>query len=142
MKFCLIFALLTFALTACGNQEIASTPTATIKNYYEAARKGDTAAVKNTLSKGTLKMHEEAARAHNISPDEAIKTSTAQAANVPAPETRNEQINGDTATIEIKNPVTGTWDKLPLVREEKNWKIAHDKYMNDLLKDTEALQSK
>lgn len=41
------------------------------------------------------------------------------------PEMRNEKIDGDTATIEVK--AEGKWDETPLVKEDGIWKIAFDK---------------
>ena len=85
-------------------------------------------------------MIEKAARAQKVTSDEVL-TSMSRQANTAnkegATETRNEQIDGDAATLEIKNPVTGGWDKIPFVKEEGRWKIALDKFMEDILKQTE-----
>ncbi len=50
------------------------------------------------------------------------------------PETRNEKITGDTATLEVKNDKTGKWDTLPFVKENGEWKIALDKFLENMLK--------
>jgi hypothetical protein len=41
-----------------------------------------------------------------------------------APETRNEKIEGDKATLEIKDDKMDKWDTVPFVREDGQWKIA------------------
>ena len=51
------------------------------------------------------------------------------------PETRNEKITGDTATLEIKNEKTGKWDSLPFVKEDSEWKIAFDKFIENMMKE-------
>jgi hypothetical protein len=48
------------------------------------------------------------------------------------PETRNEKIEGDTATLEVKNAATNDWDKTPFVKEDGKWKLALDKLIDDL----------
>jgi hypothetical protein len=50
------------------------------------------------------------------------------------PETRNEKINGDMATLEVKNEKTDKWDPLPFVKENGEWKIALDKFLEDMMK--------
>ncbi len=49
------------------------------------------------------------------------------------PETRNEKINGNEATIEVIAPKTGQWTELPFVKEEGRWKLAYDKLKQDEL---------
>ena len=50
------------------------------------------------------------------------------------PETRNEKIDGETATLEVKNEKTDKWDTLPFVKENSEWKIALDKFVEDMMK--------
>ena len=47
---------------------------------------------------------------------------------------RNEKIEGDTATIELKNATTNNWQTVPFVKEDGNWKLALDKYLADMQK--------
>jgi hypothetical protein len=47
-------------------------------------------------------------------------------------ETRNEKIEGATATVEVKNPATGEFDiKYPFVKENGAWKLARDRYIEE-----------
>ncbi len=111
-----------------------STPTATFKAFYEASNKRDAAGIKKTLSKGTLDMFEKLAKEQNKSTDDMIKEVGKDSKTEKIPETRNEKITGDTATLEVKNDTTGKWDTLPFVKENGEWKIAFDKFLENMLK--------
>ena len=111
-----------------------STPTATFKAFYEASNKKDVSGMKKTLSKGTLDMFDKLAKEQNKSTDELLKSFDKEDKNQKMPETRNEKINGDTATLEVKNDKTDKWDTLPFVKENGEWKIALDKFLEDLMK--------
>lgn len=111
-----------------------STPTATFKAFFEASKKKDAAGMKKTLSKGTLDMFDKLAKEQNKSTDDMLKEVDKDDKAEKVPETRNEKINGDTATLEVKNDKTGKWDTLPFVKENSEWKIALDKFLEDMLK--------
>ena len=113
---CLAFSVLFFAACAASD---ADAPSAAFRKYIEAADKKDAAAMKENASRGSQKLV-----------DEAIKNQTGKVEN---PETRNEQIAGETATLEYKNAATGTWDKVYFVREDGRWKLALDKSMEEIL---------
>jgi hypothetical protein len=103
-------------------------------------QKKDAAALKKTLSKGTLEMFEQFAKAQNPPKtlDEALQTglasSTANADANKMPETRNEKIDGEKATLEVKNDKTGSWETVPFIKEEGDWKIAFDQMFRDAFK--------
>ena len=40
-------------------------------------------------------------------------------------ETRNEKIEGDRATLEVKN-IEGGWNTVPFVKEDGQWKVSVD----------------
>ena len=111
-----------------------STPTATFKAFYEASNKKDVAGMKKALSKGSLDMFDKLAKEQNKSTDEMLKSFDKEDKNQKMPETRNEKITGDTATLEVKNDKTDKWDTLPFVKENGEWKIALDKVIEDMLK--------
>ena len=111
-----------------------STPTATFKTFYEASKKKDAAGMKKTLSKGTLDMFDKLAKEQNKSTDDMLKEVDKDDKSEKMPETRNEKINGDTATLEVKNDKTDKWDTLPFAKENGEWKIALDKFLEDMLK--------
>jgi hypothetical protein len=120
---------LAFLAAACGGGA-GSSPTATVKAFYDAAKARDAAAIKSTMSKGSLDMMEKFAKMQNKSLDDALKEPNSS----PPPasfEARNEAITGDTATVEVKDE-KGNWEKIPLVKEDGKWKIALDKAMSGL----------
>lgn len=138
MKFRLIFtfALLCLTFSACKTAEI-STPTAGFKAYIEAVNKNDLPKIKQSFSRNSLKMLEETANAQKITLDEAIKNQTNPLGKtLPLPETRNEKIEGANAMLEVK---TGeNWDKVYFSQEDGAWKIALDKFLEEMLKEINA----
>lgn len=125
--FVVALAALALVAAACGG---GSSPTATAKAFYEAAKARDAAGIKSTMSKGSLDMMEKFAKMQNKSLDDALKEPNAS----PPPanfEARNEAITGDTATVEVKDE-KGNWEKIPFVKEDGKWKIALDKAMGGM----------
>lgn len=107
----------------------AATPTAAFTAYYEAIKRKDVEAVRSLFSKGTLSMMEERAKRSNTTVDEVMKRGLEEASKeIPAavPETRNEKIDGDKATLEAKDDKKGSWETLRFAREDGQWKIAFD----------------
>jgi hypothetical protein len=113
------------ATTSAG----AATPTEAFVAYYEAIKRQDLGAVKGLFSKGTLSMMEERAKQEKTTVDEVMKKGLEGAVKeVPAevPETRNEKIEGDRATLEINDEKKDKWETLHFARENGQWKIAFD----------------
>lgn len=132
-------ALLITVATAAACNRVGSSPTATLNAFYEATRKKDAEGIKKTLSKGTIEMLEGFAKAQNKTLDEALNSGLASSTSSDAekkPEVRNEKIEGDKATLEVKNDKTGQWESVPFVKEEGAWKIAFDQMFRDALKGT------
>jgi Skp family chaperone for outer membrane proteins len=111
-----------------------STPTATFKAFFEATKKKDAAGMKKALSKGTLDMFDKLAKEQNKTTDDMLKQLNMEDKDQKLPETRNEKIDGDTATLEVKNEKTSKWDTLPFVKENGEWKVALDKFLEDMMK--------
>lgn len=114
---------LAFIAPACSGQassaQSGTSPTATMNAYYDALKKKDVEAVKKTVSKGYLKMLESA----GVSAERAFQPMMDR---LPAtrPATRNEKIDGDRATLELRNEEQGRWDTVHFVKEDGAWKIA------------------
>jgi hypothetical protein len=135
MKFYLLFLLASVLLIGCkSNQPMPNTPGDALKQYVAASQKGDIETMRHLLSKGSLELIEKSAKAQGTTTDEILrKESSVKIQN--APEVKNEKIEGDTATVEIKNETNGAFDmKMPFVREDGAWKIARDKYIEELMK--------
>lgn len=120
-------------LLGCKMEPQRKSPTETIKALSEASKQKDPTAIKGYLSKGTLDMLDQSAKRREKSVDELLREENgAPMQNVT--EVQNEQIAGETATVEVKNNVTGRFEKIPFVSENGVWKVALDKYMNDAIK--------
>ncbi|HEY0428045.1 MAG TPA: hypothetical protein VGC76_09720 [Pyrinomonadaceae bacterium] len=105
------------------------TPTETLKALSEASKKKDVDGIKKLLSKGTLQLLDKVALDAKTTPDELLKKEGG-APMKDLPELRGEKIEGDTATVEVKNDITGDFEQMPLVKEDGEWKVAFDKYLD------------
>ncbi|QQS32397.1 MAG: DUF4878 domain-containing protein [Acidobacteriota bacterium] len=121
---CLLFA-------ACGSREPA-TPVETFKTYVKALKAKDPKAIKTLLSEATLKMHEEQAKAQNTTIDDVLQRETLVGPNQTTVEFRNEKIDGEKATIEVKNSF-GTWETVPFVFEKGQWRIDKQGFAQQML---------
>lgn len=130
----IFIALIALSLTNCSLQNDDS-PTAALKTFAEAMQKKDVQVIKSTISAGSLKMFEESAQKQNTTLDEILKKNGG-AGLKQIPEMRGEKIEGDRATVEVKNGATPDWDKIPLVKEDGKWKIALDEVLSDVLNRT------
>jgi hypothetical protein len=102
-----------------------STPTATWKAFYAAAQKRDGAAMRKLMSKKLLDTIQKIAKSQPL--DDFISTDTAgQVGERLTAETRNEIIDGNHATIEVKQASSDSWRKIPLVKEDGSWKLYPD----------------
>ena len=123
----LTFALIAF-VAACGaTSSSANSPSGVSKRFIEAARAKDTKSFKALLSKKSLESIEKDAKEANMSPDEMITKVLGQDLFKGGGEieVRNEKINGDKATVEIKDE-QGKWSENELVKEDGNSKVSRD----------------
>lgn len=121
---CATLCALVLLVSACN--KAGSSPTATYKAFYDAAKKNDVQGIKNALSKKSLAMLEAFAQMGHKSLDDALKEGNSKP--LPSSETQNEKITGDTATLDVKDE-NGKWVPMPFVKEDGQWKIAFDQYM-------------
>lgn len=119
------------ALTACGARATAVSPAATLNNFVEASKNKDVESLKKLLSKGSMEAVEKVAVAKNTTVDK-ILVNNVSASLKELPETRNEKIEGDTATIEVKNKIVDTYETIPFVKEDGIWKVALDRFMQNM----------
>mgnify|MGYP000845960311 CR=1 FL=1 len=134
-----------FLMAACGGSGTEDrrelSPTETLRALHEASKKKDVEAIKSYLSKGTLDLLEQSARRRETSVDQLLREENG-APFQELDEMKNEQVSGETATVEVKNPVKGNFEKIPFVRENGVWKVALDKFMDDAIKRlTEEMKS-
>jgi hypothetical protein len=115
----LAFAALVLASAACN--KLGKSPTGTAKAIYDSLKSKDVATLKNAMSKGTLNAIEQSAKQRNKSADDLIKQSFfGESPTIPF-EVRNEKINGDLGTLEVKTE-TGRWQTFHFVKEDGLWK--------------------
>jgi hypothetical protein len=116
--------------TATTGTSSGSTPTDAFEAYYEAIKEKDVNAVKKLFSKSMVTMMEEQAKRSNKTVDDVMAEGLKQAsAEVPEtmPETRNEKIDGDTATLEVRDEKKDKWETIHFVKEDGEWKLSLDK---------------
>lgn len=111
----------------------AASPMETMRALNEAAKSKNVEALKNLVSKGTLKLLEENAAQQATTVDELLRKDNG-APFEELPEMRNEKIEGERATVEVENQETEEWTTLPFVKENGAWKIALDEYVEEVRK--------
>jgi hypothetical protein len=131
----LVFSLVLLG-ASCSSESKADTPIETFKTYINAIKQKDTTRMKLLLSSESIKMHEQEAKAQNVPLDDIVKRETLFAEGQKVVEFRNEKIEGETATLEVKNSF-GAWETIPFVREENEWRIDKKGYAERLLQDAE-----
>lgn len=129
-------ALAMIVLVSCSVDKQAATPVETFQTYVKALKKKDLTTVKLLLSKDTIKMHEQEAKSEGVNLDDIVKRESLLGDGQTTVEYRNEKIDGDKATLEFKDSY-GTWETLPFVREDGEWKIDKKGYADQLERDVE-----
>lgn len=92
--------------------------------------------MKQLLSAETLKMHAEEAKSQGVTVDDILKRETLFNENQTSVEFRNEKIDGDRATLEVKDPI-GYWQTLHFVLENGEWKIDKKASADQLMQEIE-----
>lgn len=120
----LTLALIALTALACGGKGGNSTPTEAFKTFYNAVKNADVAAAKTVMTKKNLGLAETEAKSKNIALDDSMKVELKRlATRMPdtMPETRDEKIEGDKATLEFK--IEERWEKVNLTKEDDGWKV-------------------
>lgn len=137
MRVVLLSTLFTLFLTAaCSTEPKPETPVETFKAYISAVKQKDTTKMKLLLSSESIKMHEEEAKAQNVTLDDIVKRETLFTEGQKSVSFRNEKIDGEKATLEVKNSY-GAWETIPFVRESGEWRIDKKGYADRLFQDVE-----
>ena len=116
--------------TSSSTSSAGMSPSEVFKAYYDAQVRKDFDAVKKYLSQGTMQMMEEGTRKQGKTVDEALKEAPDVSAS-DMPQTSNEQINGDTATVDLT--AQGQKITMPYVKEGGEWKLAMDKLLANMM---------
>ena len=119
----LVFILIAAAFAACSSAPKKTlTPLETLKEYGDAFQKKDITTMKLLLSQESLKMHEQEAKAQNTTVDEVVRRETLFSENQKTAEFRNQKIEDDRATIEMKD-ASGIWNTVQFIKEDGVWKL-------------------
>ena len=109
-------------LASCAGEAKPDTPLETLKAYTTAIKQKDTTTMKLLLSDASIKMDEDEAKSRGVTLDEVVKRETLFDQTQRTVEFRNEKIDGDKATIEMKDSYNA-WNTVPFIRENDRWKI-------------------
>ena len=131
----LILSAASLAL-ACAREERPETPFKTFETYIKALKKKDTTTMKLLLSGETLKAHEQEAKAMGVTVDEIVKRESIFAEGQKVVEFRNEKIDGESATLEVKN-AGDKWETVFFLLENGKWKIDKKGYTDQLIREIE-----
>ena len=118
----ILVLLLTVFIFACSTTPKYKTPFDTLRAYTTAIKKKDITTMKTLLSAATIEMHQQQAQMQNVTLDEIVQRETLFNPNQNVLEYRNEKIDGERATIEVRNSFN-TFDTVVFVLEEGIWKI-------------------
>ena len=131
----IIIALCAFFIVACNsaNSSSSRTPTDTLKALSEAGKKKDVAGIKKLLSKNSLELLEKSSKSQNQTSDQLLtRENGAPFQNIT--DYGKEATQGETSTVEIKTALTNEFENIPLIIEDGEWKVALDKYVEELKK--------
>ncbi len=134
-KFLILLSAFLF-LVSCAGAPKPSTPLETLKTYTQAIKKKDTTTMKLLLSAESIKMSEQEAKSQNVPLDEIVKRETLFNESQKTVEFRNEKIEGEKATIEMKDSM-GMWNTIFFVKEDDVWKIDKQGIANQMMKQVE-----
>lgn len=135
--FCVLMILVAAAgLTSCGGKSEPASPLETFKTYLKALKQKDITTMKLLLSAESLQMVEREAKSQGLTVDDVVKRETLFSENQKTVEFRNEKIDGQKATIEVKNQF-GIWETVPFVFEDGQWKIDKKGYLERFTNDIE-----
>ena len=130
----IVVAICAFAFIACQSGAPSVSPTDVLKAQNEALKKKDSATMKQNISKASLALIETAAKAQQKTVDELLVLEVNGIKQPDSYEYRNEKIEGDKASLEVKAAGMTEWGKMPFVKEEGRWKIAFDQLIEDAKK--------
>jgi uncharacterized protein YeaO (DUF488 family) len=137
----LILCVLLAAFGCGGAEEKPATPVDALKAYTRAIKKKDAARMRELLSKGSLKMADDEAKSQKVATEEILQRETLFSEGQKTFKFRNEKIEGDKASIEFEDAF-GNWDTVFFVREDGAWKIAKERYAEEMIKKSEERMRK
>lgn len=107
---------------ACGGDSKPASPVETLKAYTIAVKKKDATTMKLLLSEGSLKIHQQEAKAQGLTLDDIVMRDTLFPPDQRVFKHKNEKIEENKASVEVENNFGGN-DIIYLVKEDGIWKI-------------------
>ncbi len=132
----LLILAVSAASSGCAGEDKPATPLETFKTYTKAIKKKDITTMKLLLSRETLKLHEQEAKSQGVTVDDIVKRETLFQEEQRTVEFRNEKIEGEKATLEVKDPM-GFWQTVFFVLEDGEWKIDKKSSADELMRQIE-----
>lgn len=123
-------------IVSCAGESKPDTPVEAFKSYVNAVKRKDTTKMKMLLSAESIKMHEQEAKVQNVTLDDIVRRETLFTEGQKTVEFRDQKIEGEKATLEVKNSF-GSWETVPFVREDDEWKIDKKGYADRQMQDFE-----
>jgi hypothetical protein len=117
-------------------QPQALSPIQIFRALGDAGNSRNPAALRQLFNRRSLEMFAGDAKAQGKPVDEVMANQRAVTVAKSLPQIRNEKITGDTATIEVRQG-SGSWEKMYFTREDGQWKVAMDKYMEEMIRQVE-----
>ena len=121
MKKIILIIVVTIVLNACKSKDAVETPTQVFSSFAEALSKKDVTKARELCtadSKAVLDFMEKKSKDMKVMPMDKFDTSKVSFGEV--------KINGDEASIPIKDKQSGVTVEFPLKKEDGVWKIAFD----------------
>ncbi len=135
------FVLAALFINACDAGQAKFEPKAVIQEYVTALKEKDVAKIKAASSAKTVALLEVLAKQQKLSLEEMIAKNEPQIAPIlENPELRDEKVEGDKATVEVKNPADGKWNKVTFVKEDNRWKLGAGEMVDDIQKQIDEMR--
>lgn len=114
---------------------IAPTLTSTVRTYYDALKKKDDALLRSVLSQSFIKEVEAGMKEEKKT---GMAAYMAETDRIPEKdiEVRNEKIEGDKGTAELKGGTYINWTAISFVKEDGKWKLTNGSSETESMKPT------
>ncbi len=126
--------------------KLFATPADALKAFVAAVQAKDEVALKAALSEKTNKVLDLQSKIDGAKALDVFDSKKFEKLGE-TPDTRNEKIDGDKATLETKDPDENKWDPMPFVKENGSWKLAfgdeqYDKEYENMVKKAKTEEMK
>lgn len=138
MPIFLTLSLIAVALlvSGCASDTVPAGPLDVLKDYGAAFARKDAEKMKSLLTRESLVMLEQEAKAQGVSLDEVLLRETLFTQGQSTAEFRNVRIEDLKAKIDMKDS-TGLWIAVYFLLEDGKWKVDKRGFANELLRQSE-----